>query len=147
MSAKPKFYVPSRGSAARLAAEHLIKSGPMAEADLCAALDLGCPAYKRTEKLQRAVSTGVLTERPDGKLDCSAALKTWFENQAHEQDESEPIGQITPAQYRPSVFASPGLSPQYRINSRGLRPASDAVPTWSQRPEDFGFKNIGGSQS
>jgi hypothetical protein len=144
MTAKPKFYVPSKGSAARLAAEHLLKTGPMTEAELCAAVDFGLTSGKRAEKLQRAVSTGVLTHRPDGKLDCNPSLRGWFENQERENEEATPIGEITPAQYRPSVFASQGISKKNIPNSRGTR--SD-IPTWSHRPEGFGLKNIAGSQS
>jgi hypothetical protein len=144
MTAKPKFYVPSKGTAARLAAEHLLKTGPATEAELCAAVDLGCAPYKRAEKLQRAVSTGVLTHGPDGKLDCAPPLRAWFENQERAQEDSKPIGEITPAQYRPSVFASQGISKKNIPNRRGTRLD---IPDWSQRPEGFGFKNIAGSQS
>lgn len=144
MSAKPKFYVPTKGSAARVAAEHLLKVGPLTEAEILTAVDFGCAAWKRAEKLQRAVSTGVLTHLTDGKLDCAPALRTWLENQAKEQEEAAPIGQITPAQYRPSVFASPGISKKNIPSSRGLRPASDLAPDWSERPEGFGIKHIAG---
>jgi hypothetical protein len=146
MSAKPKFYVPNKGTAPRLAAEHLLKSGPMVEAELCAAVDLGCASHKRAEKLQRAVSTGVLTQLPDGKLDCSPALRTWLESQASGQEESKPIGQNTPAQYRPSVFASPAISKKNIPRRQALRPASDLAPSWSVR-ETVSIKTISGGEA
>jgi hypothetical protein len=146
MTARSKFYIPSKGTAARLAAEHLFKTGPAPELELYAAVDFKCAPEKRAEKLQRAVSTGVLTQLPDGKLDCTKAIRTYFEDQACQKEEAKPIGEITPAQYRPNIFASQGISKKNIPNRRGLRPASDLAPAWSVR-ETLSIKTIAGGEA
>jgi hypothetical protein len=138
MTKRSQFYIPAQGTAARLAAEYLFKNGPATEAEIYIAVDFGCAPSKRAEKLQRAVGTGVLTQRDDGKLDCSAAIRAYFDKKTSDSEGAEPIGQIAPAQYRQNVFASPGLSKKYIPNRRG--PRVD-VPAWSVKPDGYSIKS------
>jgi hypothetical protein len=64
---------------------------------------------------------------------------------AQVEERVEPIGKITPTlpQYRPSVFASQGISKKNIPNRHGLRPASDSAPAWSRR-ESLSIRTISG---
>ena len=62
--------------------------------------------------------------------DSNIQIPAFGEDNAKAEESAEPIGQITPAQYRPSVFASQGLSKRYIPTRRGTRLD---IPAWSVR--------------
>lgn len=134
MAAPKNFTMPAQGTASRMAAEYLFKNGPATELEILMAVDFGCDRAKREEKLQRSIGAGVLTQRADDKLDCSAEAKAFFEKLAGDQGETKPIGEIKPAptlpQYRGDWRASSGLSKRNIPNSRGTRLD---IPEWSIR--------------
>jgi len=136
---------PQPGEILHTAGEYLYKHGSCTEADLFLAVNFGGTRSARNEALQRAIRGGWLMETSRGKIACSQAATDYYDEQGDKPVEKY-VGQMVPAATR-NVFAGTGLSKKYQINSRGLRPASDAAPTWSQRPAGFGFKNIAGGDA
>ena len=136
---------PQPGEIPYLAGESLYRNGPCTDVELFLAVKFGKSQNERAAALQSAIRGGWLMETQRGKIACSPAATDYYDGYSEEPKE-EYVGQKAPAPQR-NVFASPGLSEKYQINSRGLRPASDAAPTWSQRERGFGFKTIAGSQS
>jgi hypothetical protein len=131
---------PMSGSIPDLAGAHLFKSGPLAQVDLFVAVDFGAKPHLRQAALDRGISSGWLIENLAGKIDCGSTARAHYAEQAEEAGEVKTVGQITPAQYRQNVFASPGLSKKYLTNSRGTRPGTE----YAHRPAGFGFKSIAG---
>jgi hypothetical protein len=100
---------------------------------------------ERAAALQSAIRGGWLMETQRGKIACSLEATDYYAEYTEAPTEKY-VGQIAPARQH-NVFASSGLSKRHHINSRGLRPASDAAPSWSHRPNGFGFKSIAGDGS
>lgn len=117
---------PTTRSAAYKAIMQIVAHGPRTAEQLFTDVDFGAHSTQRP-KLRQAIQAGWIIEKPQGMLDVSAAVRQHF---AEELPKEAFVGQITPAQYRPSVFASPGLSKKYQINSRGMRVD---IPSWSMR--------------
>ncbi len=136
---------PQPGEIPYLAGEYLYRNGPCSDVELFLAVDFGSTMSARLDALQRAICGGWLMETERSKIACSRSATDYYDEQSDKPKE-EYVGQIAPAPQR-NVFASPGLSDKYKINSRGLRPASDAAPTWSNRPAGFGFKSIAGGDA
>jgi hypothetical protein len=134
--------VPIKSSAIYKAADLIIGAGPRSMEVLQAEIDFG-PKHARRGKLEHAISIGWLCETPAGTIDVTEKTRQHF---AEQERSSKPIGRITPAQYRPSVFASPGLSKTNIPNRRGLRPAADMAPAWSVR-EAVTIKTVSGSEA
>lgn len=128
---------PTTRSAAYKAIMQIIASGPRTAEQLFAEVDFGAHSTQKP-KLRQAIQAGWIIEKPDQMLDASQAVRQHFADVAPKE---QYIGQITPAQYRPNIFASSGLSKKNIPNSRGTR---TDIPEWSQRPEGFGFKSIAG---
>lgn len=145
MTQRNHIRTPQPGEIPHAAGQYLYTHGSCSEAELFLVVNFGATMSARLDALQRAIQGGWLMETERGKIACSPKATDYYDEQS-EKPKEEYVGHIAPAPQR-NVFASPGLSKRYHINSRGLRPANDAVPTWSQRPEGFGFKNIAGSQS
>lgn len=146
MTKRLSIRMPGSHTAPYKAAEHLFKNGPMTQEQLFLAVDMGCVPCRRDEKLQHAITSGLITQMADGKLDCSAEVRVRFEEKLNIKPDEKLIGQITPAQYRPSVFASQGISKKNIPNRRGLRPVSDSAPAWSVR-ETVSIKSIAGGKA
>lgn len=136
---------PQPGEIPYLAGEHLYKYGSCTEAELFLAVKFGKSQNERAAALQSAIRGGWLMETERGKIACSPAATDYYDGYS-EVPEEKYVGQVAPAPQR-NVFASPGLSKKYRICSRGLRPASDLAPAWSNRPAGFGFKSIAGGDA
>jgi hypothetical protein len=141
MTKRLSIRIPGSHTAPYKAAEHLFKNGPATEEQLFVAVDMGNVACRREEKLSGAITSGLLTQLPDGRIDCSASTRTYFEEKLSIEPEEGPIGEIKPAptlpQYRGNWRGST-LSKRNIPNSRGLRPASDLAPAWSVR-QDVSF--------
>lgn len=127
-------------SAVYRAAAYIEQNGPQSIAGLFVAVDFGS-TKSRSAKLKYGYEIGWLEKRSDGLIDLTELALQHLSSKGPKADY---VGQITPAQYRPNFRASPGLSKQYRVNSRGTR--SD-IPDWSHRPDGFGFKSAGGLKS
>lgn len=136
---------PQPGEIPYLAGEYLYKYGSCSEAELFLAVNFGKSQYEREVALQGAIRGGWLMETQRGKIACSPDA-TDFYDELGDKPKEEYVGQIAPAPQR-NVFASPGLSKKYQINSRGLRPASDLAPAWSNRAAGFGFKSVAGGDA
>lgn len=134
---------PVTGSVADLVSRHLHKMGPMAEADLFLAVDFGCAPSKRYERLNRAIGTGWIAQTEDGKLDCSPAARTHYDEEGSEADGIKPIGQLAAFRQPVNVFDRPTLSAKHIPNRRGMR---QDVPEWSVR-EKLSFKSIAGGDA
>jgi hypothetical protein len=134
---------PQPGEIPNLAGDYLYKYGPCSEAELFLAVKFGKSQHERAVALQSAIRSGWLIETERGKIACIQAATDYYDEQS-EKPKEEYVGQITPAQYRPNMFASQGLSKKYQINSRGTR---TDIPAWSNRPEGFGFKSIAGGDA
>lgn len=131
------------GSVAYLAGEYLHRNGPATEAELYVAVDFGCKAGKRAEKLQNAVTTGWLVQGPDNKFDIGRDARVFFNYKTEDAEEPKPVGQAAAPRDRSNVFTRPALDKKHIPNSRGLR---QDVPSWSVRPADFCMKSIAGSE-
>ena len=127
-------------SAIYLAAEHLELSGPLSRDTLFAAVDFG-PAAGRMEKLNHAYEIGWLWQTPAGSIDLTETTRKHF---VDKRPKEKYIGQIVPAQYRPNVFASPGLSKKNIPSRRGMR---NDIPAWSVKPDGHSIKSIGGGEA
>ena len=130
---------PSKSATIYAAAALIENKGPMHRAELFAAMDFG-PEKTRENKLREAFQTDWLCETPAGQIDLTEFSLRHFDRQ--KPGAPEYIGQITPAQYRPDVFATT-LSKKHIPNRRGLR--AD-VPAWSVR-ETVSIKTIGGREA
>lgn len=117
---------PTTRSAAYKAIMQIIASGPRTAEQLFTDVDFGAHSTQRP-KLRQAIQAGWIIEKPQGMLDVSAAVRQHF---AEELPKEAFIGQITPAQYRPNIFASSGLSKKNIPNCRGTR---TDIPDWSVR--------------
>jgi len=126
---------PNTSSAIYKAAAHIEQSGPVTSEVLFVAVDFG-PANARQGKLNHAYEIDWLQETPAGTIDLTESARKHF---ASKRPKPEYVGEITPAQYRPSIFASQGLSKKNIPNSRGTR---DDIPAWSVR-ETVSIKTIG----
>lgn len=129
--------IPIKSCAIYKAAAMINRSGPLLLAELFAAVDFG-PKHTRQHKLDHAFDIGWLCKTEYGAIDVTEKTKHHFVAQ---QPKDQYIGQFTPAQYRPNVFASSGLSKRHIPNSRGTR---QDIPAWSHRGEGFGMKSIAG---
>jgi hypothetical protein len=128
---------PYIASAIYKAAAHLEQSGPLSSASLFVAIDFG-PARTRQAKLDHAFQIGWLEVTPGGSIDLTETTRAHF---AEKRPKEGYVGQIVPAQYRPNVFASPGLSKKFIPSRRGMR---DDIPAWSVKPDGHSIKSIGG---
>jgi hypothetical protein len=120
--------IPNKSSAAYKAAQLICASGPRSMEVLLTEVDFG-PKKERHGKFAHAFSIGWLCETPAGTIDVTEKTRQHF---AEQEPSAKPIGQITPAQYRPSVFASPGLSKKNIPNRRG--PRADALDIYGENP-------------
>jgi hypothetical protein len=118
--------IPIKSSAIYKAAELINTAGPRSMEVLQAEIDCG-PKKGRQEKFAHAFSIGWLCETPAGTIDVTEKTRQYF---SELEPSAKPIGQITPAQYRPSVFVSQGLSKKNIPNRRGTRLD---IPEWSVR--------------
>ena len=123
-----KALTPIKSSAIYKAAELIITAGPRSMEVLQAEIDMG-PKHARQKKLDHAFDIGWLCGTPAGTIDVTEKTREHF---ASLEPGSKPIGQITPAQYRPSVFGSQGISKKNIPNSRGTR---IDIPEWSVRKD------------
>jgi hypothetical protein len=119
---------PQPGEIPHTAGEYLYTHGSCTEAELFLAVNFGATQSARNEALQRAIRGGWLMETSRGKIACSPAATDYYDEQSDKPAEKY-VGQIVPAATR-DVFASPGLSKKYQINSRGSRLD---IPSWSVR--------------
>lgn len=142
MTQRQNIRTPKPGEIPYLAGEYLYKYGSCTEAELFLAVNFGKSQYEREVALQGAIRGGWLMETERGKIACSPTATDYYDEQSDKPKE-EYVGQIAPAPQR-NVFASPGLSKKYQINSRGTRVD---IPAWSNRPEGFGFKSIAGGDA
>jgi hypothetical protein len=131
---------PYVGSAAYKAAVHLEQSGPLPSEMLFVAVDFG-PKKSRQAKLDHAYEIGWLEMTPAGTIGLTESTRAHF---AEKQPKEGYVGQIVPAQYRPNVFASPGLSKKFIPSRRGMR---DDIPAWSVKPDGHSIKSIGGGEA
>jgi hypothetical protein len=127
-----KAHTPIKSSAIYKAAALIQQRGPLSMEVLQAEIDFG-PKHTRKGKLDHAFDIGWLCETSAGTIGVTEKTRQHF---ADLEPSAKPIGQITPAQYRPSVFASPVLSKRYIPNRKG--PRRD-VPAWSIR-ESVSFR-------
>lgn len=132
-----KALIPFKSSAIYKAAELIITAGPRSMEVLQAEIDMG-PKHARQKKLDHAFDIDWLCETPDGTIDVTEKTREHF---ASLEQSSKPIGQITPAQYRPNVFASQGLSKKNIPNRRGTR---NDIPAWSVKPDGYHIKSVSG---
>lgn len=130
---------PTTRSAAYKAIMQIIAHGPRTAEQLFTEVDFGAHATQKP-KLRQAIQAGWIIEKPEKMLEVSDAVRQHFAEVAPKE---QYIGQIVPSQYRPSVFASQGISKKNIPNRRGLRPTSDAAPAWSVR-ETVSIKSIAG---
>lgn len=130
---------PSKSNATHKAAAFIYQGGAVTREQLFDAVYFGS-AYTHGYKLKAAFDSDWLRETEDGKIELTEYSKRHFERQTAKKHFGEPAA----PHYRPSFRASPGLSKQYRTNSRGTR---IDIPEWSQRPADFCFKPIGGGEA
>jgi hypothetical protein len=135
-----KAITPIKSCAIYKAAALISSSGPRSIAALHAEIDFG-PKHSREKKLDHAFDIGWLCETEGGAIDVTENTRQHF---AEQEPSNKPIGQITPAQYRPSVFASPGLSKKNIPDRRGMRLD---IPDWSRRPEGFSLKGVAGGEA
>lgn len=141
MTERKNIRTPRAGEIPHSAGAYLYKHGPCIEAELFLAVDFGRHQTDRAIALQSAIRGGWLIETERGKIACSQTALDYYDAQEGKTEEVY-VGQIAPAPVR-NVFASPGLSKRYQINSRGSRLD---IPRWSQRPDGFGFKSIAGGE-
>lgn len=135
-----KALTPFKSSAIYKAAELIITAGPRSMEVLQAEIDMG-PKHARQKKLDHAFDIGWLCETPARTIDVTEKTRQHF---AEQESGSKPIGQITPAQYRPNVFASQGLSKKNIPNRRGMRLD---IPEWSVKPDGYSIKSIHGGEA
>lgn len=126
---------PNTSAAIYKAAALIDEKGPQTIDDLFFEVNFGVQ-NDRMNKLQRAFDIGWLYETPVGTVDLTESTKRHFDRKRP----SDYVGQITPAQYRPNIYASQGLSKKNIPNSRGMR---NDIPNWSVR-ETVSIKTIGG---
>lgn len=117
---------PLSRSAVYKAAELIIATGPRTLESLFVAVDFGVKA-SRAEKLRLAFEANWLRQDDDGQIDVTDFARNHIASQAPKK---QYIGQIAPSTYRPSVFASQGLSKKNIPNRRGQR---NDIPAWSVR--------------
>ena len=141
MTERKNIRTPKEGEIQHLAGAYLYKYGSSTEAELFVAVEFGPSRHERGLALQAAIRNGWLIETERGKIACSPAAVEYYDDQEGKKEEPY-IGQIAPAPQR-NVFASPGLSKKYQINSRGSR---QDIPDWSQRAEGFSIKGIAGGE-
>lgn len=132
MTKSSKIRMPGSHTAPYKAAEHLFKNGPATEMQLFNAVDMGLVPSRREEKLSCAITSGLLSQLPDGRIDCSAEARAHFSEKFGTKSSENTVGQIAPTlpQYRGDWRASSGLSRHNIPNRRGTR--SD-IPDWSKR--------------
>jgi len=118
--------IPNTSSAIYKAAALIDVQGPMFASALFEAVDFGIQA-ERMNKLRHAFDLRWLCETPAGTVDLTENSRQHFVSR---RPKEKYIGQIVPAQYRPNVFASPGLSKKNIPSRRGQR---DDIPAWSVR--------------
>jgi hypothetical protein len=131
--------IPTTRAAVYKAAELIVANGPQSREALSVAIDFGVKGT-HVEKLRQAIEGDWLVERASGLIDVTESTRAHFASQAPKE---KYIGQITPAQYRPSVFASPGLSKKNIPSRRGQR---DDIPAWSVR-DKASLKSLSGGES
>jgi hypothetical protein len=127
-------------SAIYLAAAHLERSGPLSSESLFVAIDFG-PTRTRQAKLEHAYQIDWLQVTPAGTIDLTESARQHF---AGKRPKEGYVGQIVPAQYRPNVFASQGLSKKFIPSRRGQR---DDIPAWSVKLDGHSIKSIGGGEA
>jgi hypothetical protein len=118
----------------------ILASGPRTVEQLFVEIDFGAHGTQKP-KIREAIHAGWIYETPAGMIDVTEPVREHFAQPAPKE---KYIGQITPAQYRPSVFASDRISPKNIPNRRG--PRAD-VPAWSVKPDGYSIKSIGGSDA
>ncbi|MFK3741411.1 hypothetical protein [Massilia sp. TN1-12] len=124
---------PLRRSAVYKTAELIIATGPRTLESLFVAVDFGVKS-SRAEKLRLAFEANWLVQDKDGQIDVTDFARNHI---AAQTPKMQYIGEITPAQYRPNIYASQGLSKKNIPNRRGQR---NDIPAWSVR-------EIGSSQT
>jgi hypothetical protein len=119
---------PTTRSAIYKAIQLIIASGPRTTERLLAEIDFGAHGTQRP-KIREAIQAGWIYETTAGTIDVTESTREHF---AEPEPTEKYIGQITPAQYRPSVFASPGISKKNIPNRRG--PRADALAIYDENP-------------
>lgn len=140
MPAHQNIRVPNKGYAAAIAGEHLYRMGPILAHQLFAAVEFGTDKTTKEAALQRAVTSGWLTEQADGRINLSPAARAHYDRVAG-LEVVEYVGQIAAVRTPPDIFARPPLSKKYIPNPRGTR---QDIPAWSVRAPEFGLKTVGG---
>lgn len=143
MGVHTKTRSPGSGSFAFLAGEYLYKVGPAPEGELFAEIRTDLRLHERAETLQGAIRSGWLTVAQSGHIDCSAVARAHYDKLAG-IEEVKYIGKVAAPREVFNAYERPPLRKAYMPNSRGIR--SD-IPTWSERPAGFGFKNAGRGQA
>ena len=142
MTQQKNIRTPRPGEIPHSAGAYLYTYGACIESELFLAVDFGRNQTDRAIALQSAIRGGWLIETERGKIACSPTAVDYYDAQEGKTEEAY-VGQIAPAPVR-NVFASPGLSKRYQINSRGSRLD---IPQWSQRPEGFTVKSVAGGDA
>jgi hypothetical protein len=107
--------IPSKRESSYLAGKQIYADGPMLPAALFKLVDFGPRPSDRQESLDRAVRAGWLDLLADGSVDLTEASCNYYDKEA---PANKPQGSMaTPREVKP--FRP--MSPQYRVNSRGLR--------------------------
>jgi len=117
-----------RNGASYAAGHHLHKNGPLTEGELFAAIPFGSRSTPAEDVLQRALTSGWLSLRQDGKIDISSFARAHYDQLAGEAE--RPVGQIAAVRTPADVFARPPLSKKHIPNPRGTRLD---IPDWSVR--------------
>lgn len=131
---------PLSRSAVYKAAELIIATGPRTLEALFVAVDFGVKS-SRAEKLRLAFEANWLRQGEDGQIDVTDFARNHIAAQAPKK---QYVGQITPAQCRPNIYASQGLSKKHIPNRRGQR---NDIPAWSVKPDGHSIKSIGGGEA
>lgn len=139
MPAHQNIRVPNKGYAAAIAGQHLYRVGPLLAHQLFAAVEFGTDKTTKESALQRAVTSGWLTEQADGRINLSTAAREHYDKLAG-LEAVEYVGQIAAVRTPVDVFTRPPLSKKYIPNPRGTR---QDIPAWSVR-SGASFKTVAG---
>ncbi|WP_306393406.1 hypothetical protein [Telluria beijingensis] len=89
----------------------------------------------KEDAIQRAMTSGWLTEQADGRINLSQAARAHYDKLVG-LEVVEYVGQIAAVRTPPDVFARPPLSKKYIPNPRGTR---RDIPAWSLRAAGTSF--------
>ena len=134
--------VPSKDTFPYTAGFYMYRHGAQVEAALFQALGDSVRPHGRADLIQRCLSSGWFALGESDTITCSEFARAHY-NKIEGVAKVEYAGQIAVSR-EATAYKQPPLSRKYMPNSRGIR---QDIPTWSQRPPGFGFKNIGGGEA